>query len=69
MLPPELQHTEQYQHLNDQEIPINEEAPDEGEVKKVLMSFKNNKSYGTDRLKTEGWKYNDSDNLVKAIVF
>ena len=67
-LPPELQHPEQHQYLADQEVPINEEIPNEEEVEKILKSFKNNKSSGTDRLKTEGLKYNDSKNLVKAVV-
>ena len=67
-LPPELQHPEQHQYLADQEVTINEEIPNEEEVEKILKSFKNNKSSGTDRLKTEGLKYNDSKNLVKAVV-
>ena len=47
---------------------MNEEAPSEQEVKEVLKNFKNNKSAGTDKLNTEGLKYNDSKNLVQGIV-
>ena len=67
-LPPELQNPEQYQHLSDEVVMINEEFPDEVEVKNVLKSFKNNKSAGTDKLKTEGLKYNDSKKLVDVIL-
>ena len=67
-LPPELQFPEKYQHLNDEIVPINEEVPNEEEVVKVLKNFKNNKSSGTDKLKTEGLKYNDSKNLIQAIL-
>ena len=67
-LPPELQFPEKYQHLNNEIVPINEEVPNEEEVVKVLKSFKNNKSSGTDKLKTEGLKYNDSKNLIQAII-
>ena len=42
--------------------------PDKTDVKTVLKSFKNNKSPGTDKLKTEGLKYNDCKNLVAAIM-
>ena len=37
-------------------------------MNEILRTFKNNKSGGTDKLKTEGLKYNNSLNLVKAIV-
>ena len=47
---------------------VNEDAPNEEEVKSVLKGFKNNKSAGTDKLKTEGLKYNESNNLVQSIV-
>ena len=67
-LPPELRNPEQYQHLSDEVVMINEEFPDEVEVKNVLKSFKNNKSAGTDKLKTEGLKYNDSKKLVDVIL-
>ena len=67
-LPPELEKPDEYPHLKDEVIHVNEDPPDEKEVKDALKSFKNNKSAGTDKLKTEGLKYNDSKNLIKAII-
>ena len=34
----------------------------------MISNFKNNKSAGTDKLKTEGLKYSDSNNLITAIL-
>ena len=67
-MPPELENPDQYPHLQDEKMEIQEDQPTEEEVIKALASFKNNKSSGTDRLKTEGLKYNSSNNLVKSIV-
>ena len=50
------------------DIPVDGSIPTEGEVEKVLSTFKNNKNWGTDKLKTEGLKYNDNKNLVTAII-
>ena len=50
-LPPELAHPEQFAHLNDEVVVVNEDAPNEEEVKSVLKGFKNKKSSGTDQLK------------------
>ena len=47
---------------------IDESIPTENEIEAVLKSFKNNKSSGTDKLKTEGLKYNDSKMLIHAVL-
>ena len=62
--PPELGKPDQYPHLKDDTLPIDEIMPTEKEVKAVLKTFKNNKSSGTDKLKTECLKYNDSNKLT-----
>ena len=67
-LPPELAEPEKYPFLNDRRVEINEDVPDESEVKKIQSTFKNNKSAGTDKLKTEGLKYNSSESLTKMLV-
>ena len=67
-LPPELAEPDNYPHLLDEQVEINQEAPTEGETRELLRTFKNNKSGGTDQLKTEGLKYNSSQKLVDAIV-
>ena len=67
-IPPEVAEPEKYPHLCDKQLRINEDAPEEDEVREVLKSFKNNKSAGTDKVKTEGLKYNNSQALVKCIV-
>ena len=66
-MPPELEKPEDYPHLTDEVIAVNEDVPDSEETNKVLQSFKNGKSRGTD-IKTEGLKYNSSQNLLMAIV-
>ena len=48
--PPELEKPDQYPHLKDDTLPIDESMPTEKEVKAVLKTFKNNKSSGTDKL-------------------
>ncbi len=67
-IPPEIENPEQYPQLRDESIPVNEEAPDEEEVLSALKSFKNNKSAGTDKVRTEGLKYIDTKNLVTVIL-
>ena len=67
-LPSELANPDELPHLKKGVVAVNEEAPSEQEVKEVLKNFKNNKSAGTDKLRTEGLKYNDSTNLVQGIV-
>lgn len=57
VIPPELAHPNEYPHLRDEIVAINEEIPDEQEVQEVIKSFKNNKGAGTDKLKTESLKY------------
>ena len=47
---------------------MDESSPTADEVKKVIKSFKNNKSAGTDKMRTESLKYNDSNKLIKAIL-
>ena len=49
-------------------IAINGSEPTEKEVTESLKTFKNNKSGGTEKLKTEGLKYNQSRKLVEAIL-
>ena len=65
---PELEKPEKFPFLQDEVIKINEDIPNEEEIKNVLKSFKNNKSSGTDKLKTEGLKYNESKQLILAIL-
>ena len=47
---------------------IKEDVPEKKEVKDALQSFKNNKSEGTDKVKTEGLKYNESKNLINVLL-
>ena len=68
-MPPELEKPEEYPHLCDEIIPVNEEVPDDEETSKTLKNFKNKKSSGTDKTKTESLKYNQSKTLVNAIVY
>ena len=67
-LPPELEKPEEHPYLKEELIPINEQVPSESELKTVLKSFKNNKSSGTDRLRTEGLKYNNSQQLIRVLI-
>ena len=64
----ELENHEKVPFLQDEIIKINEDIPNEEELRNVLKSFKNNKSSGTDKLKTEGLKYNESKQLILAIL-
>ena len=47
---------------------MKENPPEEKELENALHTFKNNKSSGTDKLKTEGLKYNSSKKLVNALM-
>ena len=68
-LPPEIEYPEEHQQLyQDQKFHIDESPPDDTEVISARKSFKNGKSWGTDKVKTEGLKYNQSCNLTSAIV-
>ena len=69
LLPPELEHPENYPYLHeDERIEVVEDPPTEEETEKVLSTFKNGKSGGTERMKTEGLKYNSSPMLLYAIL-
>ena len=59
---------EEFPQLKDEEITVNEEVPTKEEIKPVLNTFKNGKSGGTDKLKTEGLKYNNSEHLLRLIL-
>ena len=67
-IPPEIEHPEQFPYLREEPVVVDEGAPTAVEVKGVLKSFKNNKSAGTDKLRTECLKYNESQHLVMKIV-
>ena len=68
-LPPELEHPEKYPYLQQLEmIEIDESVPSTEETKKALQTFKNGRSGGTDKMKTEGLKYNSSCALLAAVL-
>ena len=67
--PPEIEHPENFPQLKDQLYEVKENPPDLTETEKCLKTFKNNRSGGTDKLRTEGLKYNSSGKLLAAIVF
>ena len=68
-IPPELEFPDRYQHLyQDEKFPIDESVPGAEETDDALKTFKNGKSGGTDKVKTEGLKYNHSELLIKAIL-
>ena len=67
-LPEELQHPQKFPHLIDKKFDIKQGEPDEAEVELAISSFKNNRSAGTDKLKTECLKYNSSNTLIACIV-
>ena len=67
-VPPEIEHPEQFPYLRELSVVVDEGVPTSVEVKGVMKSFKNNKSAGTDRLRTECLKYNESQHLVTSIV-
>ena len=47
---------------------IDESIPGMQETGDALNTFKNGKSCGTDKVKTEGLKYNQSELLMRAIL-
>ena len=65
---PELVLPDQFSHLKDVEVTVIEDPPTAEEIETVLKTFKNNKSAGTDKLKTEGLKYNSSKELINALL-
>ena len=67
-LPEELEHPQKFPHLIDKSFDIKQNMPDEAEVKLAIGSFKNNRSAGTDKLKTECLKYNNSSALIACLV-
>ncbi len=67
-MPEELQNPHKFPNLNDEPIVIRENEPTEIEVKQALSSFKNNRSAGTDKMKTECLKYNNSSTLLAYLV-
>ena len=67
-IPPELESPDNYPHLTDEIVHIKKDVPEKREVKDALQSFKNNKSEGTDKVKTEGLKYSESKNLINRVL-
>ena len=67
-MPPELENPESFPYLEEEKIPINEGTPTEKEVEDAKKSFKNNRNWGSDKLKTEGLKYNNSGALTSCIL-
>ena len=67
-LPPELEHPSLFPYLKDTAVQIDESPPTESEISTALGSFKNNKSFGTDKIPTEGLKYQNSKNLMTALI-
>ena len=67
-MPEELKFPERFPHLRDKKISINEDKPTDEEVEEVLSTFKNNRSAGTDKVKTESLKYNYSTSLISYLV-
>ena len=52
-------------HVN---VMVNEDSPAVEEMEHVLKTFKYNKSAGTDQLKTEGLKYDSSNQLIYVLL-
>ena len=67
-LPPELENSMDYPHLNDHILDIDESAPKDDELESVISKMKNNKSSGTDKISSESLKYCSSKNLITALV-
>ena len=67
--PPEIETPENYPYLKETPYHIQEDPPSREELKKCLKTFKNNRSWGTDKTKTEGFKYNSSEALTTAITY
>ena len=47
-MPPEIEHPESFEYLKDIPIKINEDPPYIDEIHEATITFKNNKSSGTD---------------------
>ena len=62
-LPPELANPDHFEYLKDSPIEVNQDPPSLDEIKEASKTFKNNKSFGTDNVPTEGVKYSLSNNL------
>ena len=67
-IPQELKNPERFPHMMDGQFDINQGEPSRNEVKQVLPSFKNGRSWGTDKLKTEVLKYNSSEGLITYLL-
>ena len=62
-LPPELLNPSDFEYLKDTPVVVNEDPPTLEEIKEACKTFKNNKSFGTDKVPPEGVKYCSSNNL------
>ena len=67
-LPPEVAQPENFPHFEDVKGTVNEDQPTAEEMDHVFKTFKNNKSAGTDKLKTESLKYNSSAPLIRVLL-
>ena len=67
-LPPELEKPEEYSFLAEENISINEDVPSVREIQDAVGTFKNGKNCGSDKMKTEGLKYNNSNLLLERIL-
>ena len=67
-LPPELEKPEEYSFLAEERIPINEDVPTVKEIQDAVHTFKNGRNWGSDKMKTEGLKYNNSNLLLERIL-
>ena len=47
---------------------VNEDPPTAEEMEHVLKTFENKKSAGTGKLKTEGFKYNSSNHVLRVLL-
>ena len=63
-MPPKRAQPENFPHSENVKVTVNEDPPTLEEKEHVLKTFKNNKSAGTGKRKTEGLKYNSSNQLV-----
>ena len=62
VIPPEVEHPENFDYLKDLPVEVNEAPPEYDEIEEVVKTFKNNK-LGTDKIYPEGLKYHSSKNL------
>ena len=67
-LPPELEKPEDYSFLAEEKVPVNEDVPTGKEVQDAVSTFKDGKNWGSDKMKTEGLKYNNSNLLLERIL-